>query len=105
MEFCFVNVAVHAGAYFGPFDDAARLVPCQTLDAQHNLKYILIFFSKNIFPKNLEDGPEGEHLPDRLAEEIVDFIETHKDEPSHQMVRPNCLWMNSACDVGSEGIG
>ena len=27
----------------------------------------------------LEDGPEGEHLPDRLATETVSFIEAHKD--------------------------
>ncbi|MCC9608968.1 sulfatase [Blastopirellula sp. JC732] len=29
----------------------------------------------------LPDGPEGEHLPDRLASETVKFIEAHKDEP------------------------
>ena len=29
----------------------------------------------------LEDGPEGEHLPDRLATEALTFIETHRDEP------------------------
>lgn len=29
----------------------------------------------------LEDGPEGEHLPDRLAQETVDFIEAHQKEP------------------------
>ena len=29
----------------------------------------------------LEDGPEGEHLPDRLAQETVSFIEDHQDEP------------------------
>ena len=29
----------------------------------------------------LEDGPEGEHLPDRLASETVRFIEEHRDEP------------------------
>lgn len=29
----------------------------------------------------LEDGPEGEHLPDRLATETADFIETHQNEP------------------------
>jgi arylsulfatase A-like enzyme len=29
----------------------------------------------------LEDGPEGEHLPGRLASETVSFIEAHKDEP------------------------
>ena len=28
----------------------------------------------------LEDGPKGEHLPNRLAEETVDFIDNHKDE-------------------------
>jgi len=30
---------------------------------------------------NLEDGPPGEHLPDRLARETVQFIEEHQDEP------------------------
>ena len=29
----------------------------------------------------LEDGPDGEHLPDRLASETSKFIETHKDGP------------------------
>ena len=29
----------------------------------------------------LEDGPEGEHLPDRLASETVDFIQDHRDGP------------------------
>ncbi|MCP5109304.1 MAG: sulfatase-like hydrolase/transferase, partial [bacterium] len=29
----------------------------------------------------LEDGPAGEHLPDRLASEAVNFIEQHKDGP------------------------
>lgn len=29
----------------------------------------------------LEDGPKGEHLPDRLATETADFITDHKDEP------------------------
>lgn len=29
----------------------------------------------------LEDGPPGEHLPDRLARETADFIAAHKDEP------------------------
>lgn len=29
----------------------------------------------------LEDGPPGEHLPDRLASETVQFIEAHRDEP------------------------
>ncbi len=29
----------------------------------------------------LEDGPEGEHLPDRLAAETASFIEAHKDRP------------------------
>ncbi|MCK4292712.1 MAG: sulfatase [Planctomycetes bacterium] len=28
----------------------------------------------------LADGPEGEHLPDRLASETAAFIESHKDE-------------------------
>lgn len=29
----------------------------------------------------LEDGPEGEHLPDRLASETNQFIEEHQNEP------------------------
>lgn len=29
----------------------------------------------------LEDGPKGEHLPDRLATETVKFIEANKDKP------------------------
>ncbi|MCC6356114.1 MAG: sulfatase [Verrucomicrobiae bacterium] len=29
----------------------------------------------------LEDGPKGEHLPDRLATETVKFIEANKDRP------------------------
>ncbi|TVS13646.1 MAG: sulfatase [Planctomycetaceae bacterium] len=29
----------------------------------------------------LEDGPEGEHLPDRLATETVEFIRAHQDRP------------------------
>ncbi|WP_166831304.1 sulfatase [Thalassoroseus pseudoceratinae] len=29
----------------------------------------------------LEDGPKGEHLPDRLASETAAFIREHKDEP------------------------
>jgi arylsulfatase A-like enzyme len=29
----------------------------------------------------LGDGPEGEHLPDRLARETVKFIESHRDGP------------------------
>ena len=29
----------------------------------------------------LKDGPEGEHLPDRLATETARFIEAHRDEP------------------------
>lgn len=29
----------------------------------------------------LEDGPPGEHLPDRLARETVTFITNHKDRP------------------------
>ena len=29
----------------------------------------------------LTDGPDGEHLPDRLASETVTFIQQHKDEP------------------------
>jgi len=30
---------------------------------------------------SLEDGPPGEHLPDRLSTETVRFIEAHKDKP------------------------
>ncbi|MDL5512287.1 sulfatase [Arenibacter sp. M-2] len=30
---------------------------------------------------NLKDGPDGEHLPDRLANETVDFIRKNKDNP------------------------
>jgi len=30
---------------------------------------------------NLPDGPKGEHLPDRLASEVVRFIGEHKDGP------------------------
>lgn len=29
----------------------------------------------------LSNGPEGEHLPDRLARETSEFIEEHRDEP------------------------
>lgn len=29
----------------------------------------------------LEDGPEGENLPHRLAEETIRFMEAHKDQP------------------------
>jgi len=29
----------------------------------------------------LEDGPDGEHLPDRLATETANFIKTNKDKP------------------------
>ena len=30
---------------------------------------------------NLPDGPEGEHLPDRLAREVAKFISDNKDKP------------------------
>jgi arylsulfatase A-like enzyme len=30
---------------------------------------------------NLPDGPDGEHLPDRLATEVAKFITTNKDKP------------------------
>jgi arylsulfatase A-like enzyme len=30
---------------------------------------------------NLPDGPDGEHLPDRLASEVSKFITSHKDRP------------------------
>ncbi len=29
----------------------------------------------------LTDGPDGEHLPDRLASETIQFIEQHKEDP------------------------
>ena len=29
----------------------------------------------------MSDGPAGEHLPDRLASETVQFIESHRDQP------------------------
>jgi arylsulfatase A-like enzyme len=29
----------------------------------------------------LKDGPDGEHLPDRLASETVQFIKEHRDQP------------------------
>ncbi len=29
----------------------------------------------------LEDGPEGEHLPDRLATETIEFMRAHRDRP------------------------
>lgn len=29
----------------------------------------------------LDDGPPGEHLPDRLASETVKFVEDHRDQP------------------------
>jgi arylsulfatase A-like enzyme len=38
------------------------------------------YFSPYKNPK-LEDGPEGEHLPERLARETVAFIEEHHEEP------------------------
>ncbi|MEW4569103.1 sulfatase [Tautonia sp. JC769] len=38
------------------------------------------YFSPYNIP-TLEDGPEGEDLTDRLAEEAVRFIEEHKDRP------------------------
>jgi len=38
------------------------------------------YFSPYGNPK-LPDGPEGEHLPDRLASEAVRFMETHRDQP------------------------
>lgn len=38
------------------------------------------YFSPYENPR-LEDGPEGEHLPDRLASETVQFIADHKDKP------------------------
>ncbi|MEM9479323.1 MAG: sulfatase [Verrucomicrobiota bacterium] len=34
----------------------------------------------------LTDGPEGEHLPDRLATETNKFIEAHRDEPFFAML-------------------
>ncbi|MFV0443195.1 MAG: sulfatase [Planctomycetaceae bacterium] len=38
------------------------------------------YFSPYANPR-LEDGPEGEHLPDRLATETVQFIKDHKTKP------------------------
>ncbi len=38
------------------------------------------YFSPYANPR-LTDGPEGEHLPDRLATETAKFIETNKDKP------------------------
>lgn len=38
------------------------------------------YFSPYGNPK-LEDGPDGEHLPDRLASETVDFIKNNKNNP------------------------
>lgn len=38
------------------------------------------YFSPYDNPR-LSDGPEGEHLPDRLASETVKFIEANKDKP------------------------
>ena len=38
------------------------------------------YFSPYDNPR-LEDGPDGEHLPDRLAQEAVRFIDEHKKEP------------------------
>lgn len=38
------------------------------------------YFSPYANPR-LEDGPPGEHLPDRLASETAAFIETHRDSP------------------------
>jgi len=38
------------------------------------------YFSPYKNPR-LEDGPKGEHLPDRLARETVEFIETNRERP------------------------
>ncbi len=38
------------------------------------------YFSPYLNPR-LTDGPDGEHLPDRLATETANFIETNKDRP------------------------
>lgn len=38
------------------------------------------YFSPYDNPR-LEDGPDGEHLPDRLATETVEFMAEHKDKP------------------------
>jgi len=43
------------------------------------------YFSPYDNPK-LENGPDGEHLPDRLASETCDFMETHKEEPFFAML-------------------
>ena len=38
------------------------------------------YFSPYYNPR-LEDGPDGEHLPDRLATETVKFMKGHRDQP------------------------
>ena len=38
------------------------------------------YFSPYKNPR-LEDGPDGEHLPDRLAQETVKFIEANREQP------------------------
>ena len=38
------------------------------------------YFSPYANPR-LEDGPPGEHLPERLASETIDFMEAHKQKP------------------------
>ncbi|MDH3346493.1 MAG: sulfatase [Desulfobulbaceae bacterium] len=38
------------------------------------------YFSPYANPR-LTDGPKGEHLPDRLAEETVQFIQSNRDKP------------------------
>lgn len=38
------------------------------------------YFSPYNIP-NLKNGPKGEYLTDRLADEAVNFIDTHKDKP------------------------
>ncbi len=30
---------------------------------------------------NLQNGPEGQYMTDRLAQEAIDFIDTHAEEP------------------------
>ena len=44
------------------------------------------YFSPYRNPR-LEDGPDGEHITDRLTTEAIDYIHTHKDDPFFL-----CLW-------------
>jgi len=42
--------------------------------------YTRSYFSPYRNPR-LEDGPDGEYLPERLTQETVDFIDAHREEP------------------------